>query len=274
MVARISNDYRPQLPMIRKDIPEPAVPYYGGTAPFYETGNTRTRSVGCAVRRPNPDSGESDDDVIYAEEYESELQQINLRNEAPNQIMVDTCCERCAQLDDFNWSLPTDEWNEKSDTPESEIDTSDSGNGVYVNASDSSASQTETATQRLSSPPVVAQTRPKGGCQTAMPRRVRRRRNVRTTDNTSVADTRQESVASCTVDSEKVHRMSECITTVAPGLEAAPQAGHGTVQSKCSDCSRTDPLPLGSGRLVPAGHDTPAGNHPAEMNTTLRIIYR
>ena len=60
--------------------------------------------------------------------------------------------------------------------------------------------------------------------------------------------------------------MSECITTVAPRLEAAPQASHGTVQPKCSDCSRTDPLPLGSGRLVPAGHDTPAGNPPAEMN--------
>ena len=60
--------------------------------------------------------------------------------------------------------------------------------------------------------------------------------------------------------------MSECITTVAPGLEAAPQAGHGIVQSKRSDCSRTDPLPLGSGCLVPAGHDTPVGNPPAEMN--------
>ena len=60
--------------------------------------------------------------------------------------------------------------------------------------------------------------------------------------------------------------MSECITTVAPGLEAAPQASHGTVQPKCSDCSRTDPLPLGSGCLVPAGHDTPAENPPAEMN--------
>ena len=165
-----------------------------------------------------------------------------------------------------------DEWDEKSDTPESEIDTSDSENGVYVNASDSSPSQTETATQRLlappppRAPPVAAQTRPKGGCQTAMPWRLRRRRNVRTADNTAAADTRQESVASCTVGSEKVHRMSECITTVASELEAAPQAGHGTVQSKCSDCSRTDPLPLGSGHLVPAGHDTPAGYPPAEMN--------
>ena len=109
------------------------------------------------------------------------------------------------------------------DTPESEIDTSDSGKGVHVNASESSSSQTETTTQ------VVAQTRPKGGCQTAMSRRMRRRRNVRTADNTSAADTRQESVA---VDSERIHNMSECITTVAPGLEAAPQTGHETVQPK------------------------------------------
>ena len=68
-----------------------------------------------------------------------------------------------------------------------------------------------------------------------------------------MADTRHESVASCTVGSEKVHIMSECITMVAPGLEAAPQAGHGIDQSECSDCSHTDPLPLGSGHLVPTG---------------------
>ena len=266
MVARIRNDYRPQHPVVGNDIPEPAVPYYVGTARLEEPADTQMRSMGRVVRRPYLDSEESDDDIIYVEEYESELQQINLRNEALNQITVDTCGERCAQLDDFNWFLPTDEGNEKSDTPESEIDTSHSGNGVHVNASDSSPSQTETMTQRLSCPPVVPQTRPKGGCQTAMPRRMCRRRNVRMADNTSAADTRQESVASCTVDSEKVHTMSECITTVAPGLEAAPQAGHRTVLSECSDCSRTDPLPLGSVSLVPAGHDTPARNHPAEMN--------
>ena len=264
LVARISNDYRPQLPMIRKDIPEPAIPYYVGTARLEEPAYTR---MGRVDSRPYPYSEESDDDVTYAEEYESELQQINLRNEAPNQITVDTCGERCAQLDDFNWFLPTDEWNEKSDTLESEIDTSDSGNGVHVNASDSSPSQTEMTTQRLSGPPVVTQTRPKGGCQTAMPRRVRRRRNVRTADNNSAADKRQECVAPSTVDSERIHKMSECITTMAPGLEAAPQASHGTVQPKCSDGSRTDLLPLGSGCLLPAGHDTPAGNPPAEMNT-------
>ena len=141
-----------------------------GTARLDEAADTRKRSWERVDSRPYPDSEESEDDVVYAEECENELQQINLRNEVTNQITVDTCGERCAQLDDFNWFLPTDEWNEKSDTPESEIDTSDSGNGVHVNASDSSSPETETTTQRLSGLPVVAQTRPKGGCQTAMPR--------------------------------------------------------------------------------------------------------
>ena len=187
LVARISNVCRPQLPMIRKDIPEPVVPYYVGTARLEEPADTRMRSMEYVDSCLYPDSEESDDDVVYAEECESELQQINLRNEATNQITVDTCRERCAQLDDINWFLPTDEWNGGPDT-ESEIDTSDIGNGVHVNASDSSISQTEMTTQRL----VVAQTRPTWGCLTGMPRRVRRRRNVRTADNTSAADTRQD----------------------------------------------------------------------------------
>ena len=233
--------------MIRKDSPEPVDTY----------------SVGS---RPYPDSEESEDDVVYEEEGEIELQQINLRNEVTNQLTVDTCGDRCVQLDDFHWFLPTDEWNEKSDNPESEIDTSYSGNGVHVNASDSSSPEMETTTQRLSSPPVVAQTRPKGGCQTEMPQRKLRRRNVRTADNTLARDTRQESVAPSTFDSERIHKMPECITKGEPKLEAAPPASRGMAQPKCSDYSRTDPLPLESGRLGPAGYDTPAGKPPAEMN--------
>ena len=153
MVARIRNDYRHQHPVVGNDIPEPAVPYYGGTARLDEPADMRKRSMGRVDSRPYPDSEESDDDVVYAKECESELQQINLRNEAMNQITVDTCGERCTQLDDFNWFLLTDEWKEKSNTPESEIDTSDSEKGVHVNASDSSSSQTETTTQQLSAPP-------------------------------------------------------------------------------------------------------------------------
>ena len=185
--------------------------------------------------RTYTDSEESEDDVVYDGEGESELQ----RNEVTNKITVDACGEQCAQLDDFNWFLPTDEWYGKSDAPESEIDTAYSGNGVHVITSDSSSPEMDTMLQRLSSPPVVAQTRPKGGCQTAMPRRKRWRQSVRTADSTSAMDTRQESVAPSTLDSERIHKKSECITKGEPILEAAPPASHGKAQPKCSDCSRT-----------------------------------
>ena len=37
------------------------------------------------------------------------LQRVNLQNEWSTQTTVDLCGERCAQLDDFKWFLPTDE---------------------------------------------------------------------------------------------------------------------------------------------------------------------
>ena len=238
-----------------KDSPEPLIPSYVGISRLEEPMDTRRRSW-----------VESEDDVIYDGEGESEQHRINLRNEVMNQIMVHACGEQCAQLDNFNWFLPTDEWYGKSDAPESENDTSYSGNGVHITTSDSSLPEMDTMSQQLSSPPVVAQTRPKGGCQTAMPRRKRRRRSVWTAGSTSAMDTKQESVAPSTLDSERIHKKSECITNGEPILEAAPPASHGMAQPICPDCSRTDPLPSGSGRLSPAGHDTPAEKPPAEMN--------
>ena len=109
-----------------------------GTARLEETVNIRTRSVGRAVRRPYSDSEESDNDVLYAEEYDSALQRVSLQNE---------CGDRCGQLDDFKWFLPTDERAEDLGTPESEIDTSDSECGVDCIDSDSTPWQTESATQ-------------------------------------------------------------------------------------------------------------------------------
>ena len=198
--------------MIRKDSPEPVVPSYVGTSRLEEPANRRRRSWKRVDSRTYPDSEESEDDVVHDGEGESELQRINLRNEVTNQITVDACGEQCAQLDDFNWFLPTDEWYGKSDAPESEIDTSYSGNGVQVIASDASSPEMDIMSQRLSSPPVVAQTRPKGGCQTAMPQRKPPWRSVRTADSTSVMDTRQASVAPSTLDLERIHKKSECIT--------------------------------------------------------------
>ena len=127
MVARINNVYRPQLPMITIDIPQPVVPCYLGTVRFDESADTRKRSWERVDSRTYLDSEDSEDDVVYAEEHENEIQQINLRNEVTNQMTGDTCGERCARLDDFNWVLPAKVWNEESDTPESDFETSDSG---------------------------------------------------------------------------------------------------------------------------------------------------
>ena len=81
LVARISDDYRPQLPVVGEDIPGPAVLCHVGTARLLETVNHRTRSVGHAVCRPYSDSDESDNNVLYAGEHDSAVRQVGLRNE-------------------------------------------------------------------------------------------------------------------------------------------------------------------------------------------------
>ena len=74
LVARISDDYRPQLPVVGKDIPRPAVPCQVGTAWLLETVNNQTRSDGRAVSRHYSDSDESDNDVLYTDDHDSTVQ--------------------------------------------------------------------------------------------------------------------------------------------------------------------------------------------------------
>ena len=105
LVARISNDYEPQLPVVGEDIPGL------GTARLLETVDRRTTVVGRDFRLPCSDSDDSDDDVLYAEGHDGEVRQINLRNEwsVDSWTADDSCGEGCAQLDDFNWFLPADD---------------------------------------------------------------------------------------------------------------------------------------------------------------------
>ena len=79
-------------------------------------------------------------------------------------------------------------------------------------------------------------------------------------------DARQMSTASDTVVSRKIHRKSECVTTVVPKLAAAPQAAYEVVQPRPPDYGYTDSLPLGSGCLDSPRIDTPEGSPPAEVN--------
>ena len=194
MVARISDDYRPQLPVVGMDIPEPAVPCHVGTVRLEETVNNQTRSVGRVVRRPYLDS-ESDNDVWYAEVYDSAI----------GQPTVELCGEGCAQLDDFKWFLPTDERAGDLSAPDSEIETSDSESGVDFIEPVSAPVQAEIMKQQLLRPPVVDQTRPMEGYHTEVPRRLHRGRDVRTTDDPVAVDARQISTASETV-AWKIHR--------------------------------------------------------------------
>ena len=119
--------------------------------------------------------------------HDSALQRVNTRNEWSTQTTVDSCGERCAQLDDFKWFLPTDERAGDLGAPEWEFDTSDSESGVDFIDPDSTPLQTDSTAQQLLCPPVVVQTRPMEGCRTAVPRRLRQGRDVRTASDTVVS---------------------------------------------------------------------------------------
>ena len=78
LVARISDHYEPQLPVVGEDIPGPAAPCHVGTARLLATVDRRTRTVGRAVRRPYSDLDDSDNDVLYVEGHDSAVRQVNL----------------------------------------------------------------------------------------------------------------------------------------------------------------------------------------------------
>ena len=234
MVARISDDYEPRLPVVGEDIPGPAVPCHVGIARLLETVNRWTRTVGRAVRRPYSDSDDSDNDVLYAEGHDSAVRQVSLRNEwsVDSQTADDSCGEGCAQLDDFNWFLPADDWVGDLPAPESEVDVSDSESEVDYVEPDSAPLQITTTAMELLCPPVVTQTRPMEGCDPASPRRLRRGRDFLTEDGTVTVDTRQVPAASDTVVVSGIHIMSECIPTVTPKLAVAPQAASEVDQTR------------------------------------------
>ena len=163
-----------------------------GTARLLETGNNRTRSVGRAVRRPCSDSEESDNDVWYAEEHDTTVQQVSRRKDWLTQSANNSCGEGCAQLDDFKWFLPAEERTSDIAAPESEIEMSDSESEVEYIEPDSTPIQTETTAQQLLCPPVVAQTRPMEGCHTAVPRQLCRGRDVLMEDGAVAVDTRDK----------------------------------------------------------------------------------
>ena len=62
-----------------------------GLPGLLETVNNRTRSVGSAVRRADSDSEESDNDVLYADEHDSTVQQVGRQKDWLTQTANDSC---------------------------------------------------------------------------------------------------------------------------------------------------------------------------------------
>ena len=107
----------------------------------------------------------------------------------------DSCGEGCAQLDNFNWFLPADNRVGDLPAPELQVDLSDSESDVDdVEPDPVPVQMTTTAVESLC-PPVVAQTRPKEGCDPVSPRRLRRGRDVLMEDSMAAVDTRRISIA-------------------------------------------------------------------------------
>ena len=256
MVARISNDYEPQLPVVGEDIPGPVVPCHVETARLLEMVDQRTTVVGRGYRLPCSDSDDSDDDVLYAEGHDGEMRQINLRNEwsVDSWTADDSCGEGCAQLVDFNWFLPADDRVGDLPAPESQMDLSDSDSDVDDVKPDPVPVQMTTMAVGSLCPPVVTQTRPKEGCDPASLRRSRWGCDVLMEDSRVAVDTRQRSIAQDT-DVGGIYVMPDCIPAVVPMLAAAPQATSEVAQTRPrGDCSVHFLLPV-DGSIEPLDDD-------------------
>ena len=125
----------------------------------------------------------------------------------------DSCGEGCAQLDDFNWFLPADDWVGDLPAPESQVDLSDSECSV-----DDVEPDPVPAVESLCLP-VVTQTRSKESCDPASPRRLRRGRDVLMEDSVVAVDTRRISIAPDTdvvPDPVPVQMMTTAVESLCP----------------------------------------------------------
>ena len=134
--------------------------------------------------------------VNWAEGHDVEVRQINPRNEwsVDSWTADDSCGEGCVQLDNFNWFLPTDDRVGGLPAPELQVNLSDSENDVYDVVPDSFPVQMKTTAVESLCPPVVAQTRPMGGCDPVSPWGLFRERDVLTEDSPAAVDSRRKSI--------------------------------------------------------------------------------
>ena len=171
----------------------------------------------------------------------------------------DSCGEGCAQLDNCTWILEVDDRVGDRPAPDLQADLSDSESDIYDDAPDTTC------------PPVVAQTRPKEGCDPASPRRLCRGRDVLMEDSMVPVDTGRVSIAR-DPDVSGIHvMMPDCVPAVMPILAATPQVASEVAQSRPrGDCNMNLLLPV-DGSKEPLDDDAPevlsSGREPAAASS-------
>ena len=125
LVSRISNDYEPQLPVFREDLPCPAarevVDYRVDAVRHLEPGSGQSKIIRTGFQYPGYDSDESDDDVLSvgavrplpdaaswdgAEIVDVGQRQADVVDDAlfmRAQYLMDGPGMCCARMDDFDW---------------------------------------------------------------------------------------------------------------------------------------------------------------------------
>ena len=191
---------------------------------------------------------DSDDDVLSigpmrpvvtaaplggAEGYDDGVLQVNPLNEwsVNSWAADDSCGEGCAQLDNFNWMIPADDRVGGLPGPEVQVDLPDIENNVYDVVPEAFPVQMEMTAVELC-PPVVAQTRPKGGCDPVLPRRMCRGRDVLMEDGPAVVDSGRESIVPDPDVCGGICVMSNCIPIVVPKSAAVPLADSMVTQMR------------------------------------------
>ena len=160
-------------------------------------------------------------------------------------------------MDDFNWFLPADDRVGDLPAPESQVDLSDGNGDVEDVEPDLAPVQMTTMAVESLCPPVVAQTRPKEGCDPASPRRLRRGRDVLREDCMLAVDTRRISIDQDTDVVSGIYVMPDCIPAVMAMLAAAPQAASEVAQTRHrGECSVNLLLSV-DGSIEPLDDDAP-----------------
>ena len=150
-----------------------------------------------------------------------------------------------------------------------QVDLSDSENEVYDVVPEPFPVQMKTTDVESFCPPVVAQTRPKGGCDPVSPQLVCRGRDAMTEDSLATVDSRQKSIVPDTDVVSGIYVMPDCIPTVVPKLAAMPQAASTVTQTRPrGSCSSNLLLPVDRS-IEPLDDDAPDvltfGREPAEI---------